>query len=309
MTGPASTLTYLTRLSTNTKADSLVDSLRQDTIEIIREDLKQSPYPMPSADPNPWWSIKYKTSLYLYPEYKGDSFDQMAENFMHRHIGVSDQIAPLHVQKVRDVMSFVVQTKAPSYPWPLDPERVERGRQSFHEKPIGRRSIKTCAECHGRYQMENGKLVVAYTEYYDDVSTDPAVFEVGKYMMDKTLKRVDPSAVPNYKPYQQDRGYPAPPLVGIWASAPYLHNGSVPTLYDVFKVRSRPTVWAKPFDPRVYDQKKAGIQVIDPDDAHDPSFVYDTRRPGYSNKGHAYGHDWDDETVYDVIEFLKSLSE
>ncbi len=300
---------YLTRLSTNMEAESLADSLRQDTVEIVREDLEQSPYPMPPADPNPWWSIKYKTNLYLYPERQGNSFDQMAENFMHRHIGVSKQIAPRHLPKVKDVMHFVVQTKAPPYPWPLDSERVERGRKVFHEKKLGRRGIKTCATCHGNYRLENGKLIVEYVDYYEDVSTDPAVFEVGKYMMDKTLKRVDPAEVPNYKPYEQERGYPAPPLMGVWASAPYLHNGSIPTLYDVIKLRARPKVWARPFDPRAYDQKKVGIQVVDPERAHDPSFVYDTQRTGYSNKGHVYGNDWDDETIYDVIEFLKSLSE
>ncbi len=40
-------------------------------------------------------------------------------------------------------------------------------------------------------------------------------------------------------------GYIAPPLYGVWASAPYLHNSSVPTLWDVLKPSDRPKVWQR----------------------------------------------------------------
>ncbi len=40
-------------------------------------------------------------------------------------------------------------------------------------------------------------------------------------------------------------GYVTPPLHGVWASAPYFHNGSVPTVWGVLKPEDRPKVWRR----------------------------------------------------------------
>jgi len=40
-------------------------------------------------------------------------------------------------------------------------------------------------------------------------------------------------------------GYTAQPLHGVWASGPYFHNGSVPTVWDVLKPSDRPKVWLR----------------------------------------------------------------
>ena len=65
-------------------------------------------------------------------------------------------------------------------------------------------------------------------------------------------------------------GYQAPPLYGVWATAPYLHNGSVPTLDQVLNSSERPTLWRRPikelgpvegFDlsmERAYDHERVG---------------------------------------------------
>ena len=80
---------------------------------------------------------------------------------------------------------------------------------------------------------------------------------------------------------------------GIWATAPYLHNGSVPTLYDLLLPKCkdgqigecRPTrfkVGVREFDPAKVGIKYKGL---------DPSFTYtefDTTLPGNSNAGHEY---------------------
>ena len=44
-------------------------------------------------------------------------------------------------------------------------------------------------------------------------------------------------------------GYVTPPLHGVWASAPYFHNGSVPTVWDVLKPADRPKVWRRQLTP------------------------------------------------------------
>src|SRR5258708_2396094 len=54
-------------------------------------------------------------------------------------------------------------------------------------------------------------------------------------------------------------GYVAPPLNGIWATAPYLHNGSVPTLWHLLHPAQRPAVWKRTEDD--YDQARVGLEV------------------------------------------------
>lgn len=53
-------------------------------------------------------------------------------------------------------------------------------------------------------------------------------------------------------------GYIAPPLDGVWATAPYLHNGSVPTLEDLLNSPQRPAYWRRSFDSSDYDSAKLG---------------------------------------------------
>ena len=40
-------------------------------------------------------------------------------------------------------------------------------------------------------------------------------------------------------------GYQAPPLYGVWATAPYFHNGSVPTIEEVLNSSERPQIWQR----------------------------------------------------------------
>ena len=86
-------------------------------------------------------------------------------------------------------------------------------------------------------------------------------------------------------------GYVARPLEGIWATAPYLHNGSVPTLDDLLKPEDeRPICF--PVGHREYDPVKLGYVsefTKVPPAEHSRVFVYDTRIDGNSNRGHLYG--------------------
>ncbi len=96
-------------------------------------------------------------------------------------------------------------------------------------------------------------------------------------------------------------GYKARPLNGIWATAPYLHNGSVPTLAQLLNPAKRQAkfhVGSKEFDP-------VNVGFVD-----DPAFpVYDTTDPvmGNDNSGHEFGADLEQEDRLDLIEYLKSL--
>ena len=99
--------------------------------------------------------------------------------------------------------------------------------------------------------------------------------------------------------------YKARPLEGVWATAPYLHNGSVPTLYDLLQpVSDRPQTFRT--GTRAFDPKKVGYDTRVA--AAGNSFVFDTRLAGNSNKGHVYGVGALTATQrLELLEYLKSL--
>jgi hypothetical protein len=123
-------------------------------------------------------------------------------------------------------------------------------------------------------------------------------------------------------------GYVAPPLVGVWASAPYFHNGSVPTIATVLNSQLRPEIWARDNrNPAAYDLDNVGMlyrplsrsefemsaaestgKPFISQAAIDHSAIYDTKGMGHANTGHTFGDRLTTDERRAIIEFLKSLS-
>jgi len=99
--------------------------------------------------------------------------------------------------------------------------------------------------------------------------------------------------------------YKARPLDGIWATAPYLHNGSVPTLYDLLlPAAQRPAEFH--VGTRQYDPVKVGYVTAKA--APGNGFRFDTSLRGNSNKGHDYGVGaLTPEERWSLVEYMKSL--
>lgn len=96
--------------------------------------------------------------------------------------------------------------------------------------------------------------------------------------------------------------YKARPLDGIWTSAPYLHNGSVPSLYEILLP---PSQRSETFHVgnRELDIDKVGLATT----ASERASLFDTRLPGNANSGHLYGVGLSPEQRLDLLEYLKSL--
>ncbi len=85
----------------------------------------------------------------------------------------------------------------------------------------------------------------------------------------------------------ENTGYPSTPLDGIWVRSPYLHNGSVPTLYHLMAKKNNASLRPVRFrtgSPN-YDQKLMGWEWQEKT-ANDAKQIYDTKLDGFSNKGH-----------------------
>ncbi len=122
------------------------------------------------------------------------------------------------------------------------------------------------------------------------------------------------------KEAEAQRGYNALPLGGIWAQAPYLHNGSVPTIYHLLMPQARPQKFIK--SRITYDQIKLGFSwelPLLPDEESPAAYLFDTTLlPPLSNRGHdkdivmgdkKYRLDWSDnpEEAKAIIEYMKTL--
>jgi hypothetical protein len=114
-------------------------------------------------------------------------------------------------------------------------------------------------------------------------------------------------------PPPPDRVYKAAPRDGVWATGPFMHNASVPNLYEMLLPASRRS---KKFNVgREFDPVKVGIDTSD----KSGTFVFDTSLPGNSNAGHSFengprgngvvGPLLTDQQRWAIIEYLKSIPE
>jgi hypothetical protein len=115
-------------------------------------------------------------------------------------------------------------------------------------------------------------------------------------------------------PFNSLRAYKGRALNGIWATAPYLHNGSVPTLYDLL-LPAEPAAGDAPgmaYRPKKFmvgsrelDVKKVGFKH---EEGSYPGFLFDVSLPANSNAGHEYGaRKMTEEDRWDLVEYMKSL--
>jgi mono/diheme cytochrome c family protein len=258
---------------------------------------------LPELDAPPWWNLKHKRTMY----YDGRTPAASVRANMQFLLGEKtlQQFKDLE-PTFRDIQAYLFSLEPPRYPFPIDREKAARGQLVFQ---------KTCARCHGTYGERASypnKIVPL-----EVVGTDP---ERSRGISDRAVEHYNATWFGEVHPVSTDRiGYQAPPLDGIWASAPYLHNGSVPTLHALLKSSTRPKRFTRPpsTDFEHYDRRDVGWKSRELDDAeaaatpgrpaHEAHFIYDTSRFGLSNRGHTFGDRLGEEDRMDLIEYLKTL--
>ena len=303
---------------------------------------------LPPVDPMPWWVMKYKELDYWYADAGIHDAASFSINFTTPHAQMNEH-RPEHIKIVAKALAFARETQSPPFPETLDAELVQRGADLFHGRvrPQDNRGFRTCKSCHGTYSKQDGNADYSqpgsYAVDYDyshvlrNVKTDTAyndtlqqlapiaehINKLELYYSDQGTPELIPHAsVPNKS------GYVAPPLVGVWASAPYFHNGSVPTIEAVLNSSIRPEIWSRDHrDPHAYDFDQVGMahqswtrlefdesaegaagKPFGSAEALDHAAIYDTQAFGHGNSGHTFGDSLTDDERRAVIEFLKSLS-
>ena len=245
-----------------------------------------------------WWSMKYKGRIYT--DGSGDVEGQRTMMAMFLAFGMPLSELVALDEPIEDVRHHALSLTAPSWPFAApDAGMVAEGRGVFDA---------TCASCHGVHTGPKAgypDIIVPRAE----VGTDPIRAErltpVEADWVNSTWFGAD-------HPMKASGGYLAPPLVGVWAAAPYFHDGSVPDLRSVVRSAERPVAWRRTgsmaadyAEARVGGRFEAAAPV--PGDTIEHRRVVDTTRPGLSASGHTYGDALSEAEVASLLAYLKTL--
>jgi hypothetical protein len=147
---------------------------------------------------------------------------------------------------------------------------------------------------------------VGKVEAIEEIGTDRHRFDSYTNEFAANQYALYPDSAYRFKRFRKTNGYANHPLDGIWLRAPYLHNGSVPTLRDLLEVpERRPAVFYRGYD--VFDQARVGF-VSDVASANGRAFSrFDTSRAGNSNAGHLFGTGLTDAQKAAIVEYMKTF--
>ncbi|MFL5245493.1 MAG: hypothetical protein ACJ8FY_25645 [Gemmataceae bacterium] len=259
-------------------------------------------------DPPAWWLLKKKKTMY----WTGGADARSVRSIMQF------MMSPLNPPSVfereeatfKDIQAYLLTLEPPKYPFSIDRNLANQGEKLFKN---------TCARCHGTYG-ENGTYpnkIVPLSEIGTDSKRYRGISEKFNAAYNASwFAQENPGWFADGMPTKPSAGYQAPPLDGIWATAPYFHNGSAPTVYDVLNSKGRPRFFTRSFetDEAAYDKEKLGWKIQLLDRGADPKLpaieqrkIYDTTLPGRGNGGHTFGDKLTDQQRFAVIEYLKTL--
>lgn len=292
------------------------------------------------ADSKPavWWTLKHKT------RWLSDgsivSGNPIHTNFLWNELGRGTDMPALerwlddNGDQVDALTVAVFATEAPR--WldilgadALDLDAAMRGEAIF---------LETCASCHGTYQKgwsDASNATLADATLADLLATTSVVYHAQTPTFDVSTDRGRADGMAHFldglnnlaisqamnTTVSLQTGYVPPPLDGIWARYPYLHNGSVPTLCDLLSPPDERTAvfWIGPSSNAStdFDADCVGFPTGDATPASwttDADRRHDTSLPGLSNRGHdemlldASGN-WllSGDARADLIAFLKTL--
>ena len=192
---------------------------------------------------------------------------------------------------LRRVLEYLSDLKPPNYPFAVDSTLAAAGAMTY---------AATCAQCHdANGSRANSPIPIA------EIGTDRSRLDAWTAGSAQAFNAFGEGHDWKFSSSREaSSGYVAPPLDGVWLSAPYLHNGSVPTLTDLLEPpANRPTRFWRGYD--VYDQARVGF-VSDGPDARRLGTLFDVTQPGNGNGGHTYGTTLSAEQKRALVEYLKS---
>jgi mono/diheme cytochrome c family protein len=247
---------------------------------------------------------------------------KMEERNKNASFGTGAFPPTIDLKQLQRIEDWLTTKEPPKYPFRIKDELSQLGKPLYDTY---------CAGCHGRNGRDfSGELVGGVT-HIDEIKTDRHRLDSFTYELSSTLSTIYTGYPWRFRHFHKTFGYANSPLDGVWLRAPYLHNGSVPTLRDLLNPASqRPRIFYRGYD--VFDQEKLGfvseeakftadgLSIAEPDDPHH-YFKFETeekpggstprdRNEGNSHAGHegkAYGTELSDAEKNAIVEYLKTF--
>lgn len=292
---------------TETRGSNPADKITQvliahrdkNTLEWSDEPLVQIPDEVIPSDVPAWWLLKKKNAMFFTALGRRDFCKSFIGSSLLT-LSNSDKAVEVD-ERMPDVLAYLYSLEAPSYPFDINTALAEEGKLVFETN---------CTSCHGTYGANETypNLVVSL----NTIGTDPELSklystpsELNTYFFD-WFNNGWFSSGQNGLELISKGGYIAPPLDGIWATAPYLHNGSIPNLATLLDSDTRPKYWSRTFESNDLDQVNIGWNHTVENKKENTS-TYDTTIKGYGNEGHTFGDPLTDAERSAVLEYLKTL--
>jgi mono/diheme cytochrome c family protein len=206
----------------------------------------------------------------------------------------------IDVKAIGRVEDWLLTKEAPKYPYPIEQSKADRGAPIYKEY---------CSACHGAGARDFTGEYVGKVTPLEDIRTDRR--RLDSYSLDLAVNQSTLYAgYPwRFSHFRKTYGYANMPLDGVWLRAPYLHNGSVPTLRDLLEpTPKRPTLFYRGYD--VYDAVKVGFVGSVAEENGKKYFKYDIKVPGNGNGGHEgkrFGTELSADDKDALVEYLKTF--
>lgn len=288
-------------------AVTLVAHRDPETLAWSDEPLQPVPQVTVISDPPPWWRARKKNAMFYNGMARGDHRGTMM---------LASALCTDTVEEALEIDSYFhhIQTylesiPAPEYPFSIDDDLAKEGKRVF---------TQSCAGCHGTYgETDEEDTYPNLLFSLEIIGTDEAVAVAGTELAPHMVEWYNRSfygEITQMIPDDPYPGYMAPPLDGIWATAPFFHNGSVPDLEGVLNSSARPMYWKRTsFDTTDFDQETLGwpyeVLSYGQDEAGEDErrFIYDTTQYSHGNGGHTFGDALTETERKSVLEYLKTL--
>ena len=207
------------------------------------------------------------------------------------------------IDVLKRVAAWARTLPVPTYPLPIDEAKAARGAVVY---------AHYCTDCHGDHRFRDGVVDPATMPRlgrvtpYPEIGTDRQRLDSYTLLFSQNQYTLYPDSKERFRHFRKTDGYANQPLDGIWLKAPYLHNGSVPTVRDLLEPEAnRPVTFYRGND--VLDTQKLGFVDDVASEGKTQYDLYDTRLLGNRNTGHAWGTQLPPEDKDAIVEYMKKF--
>lgn len=233
------------------------------------------------------WAQKPREGLQLHWDGDNTSVD---ERNLSAALGAGVTPTTVDLDGIKRVADWLWELPPPAYPYSVDESLADKGAKVFEH---------SCASCHAF-----GRAGVGQVTPIDEIGTDRHRLDSYTYELLSNQNTLYAASKLRFNHFRKTNGYANLPLDGTWLRAPYLHNGSVPTLRDLLNPsEQRPGKFYR--GNPTYDPENVGFVSTVAENDGQTYFKYDTALPGNSNAGHMYGVDLSNNEKDALIEYLK----